>query len=393
MKLFVIALMIGAAAAVQWNDVKTVEKNSQWNPHHRSSRNGVSYIFDLQFETRDDGSFCPNGYTGNTCTERVCAYGLSSNTSPFLDSAGGDSTYTPWESSGTGGTHSYTECSSQGVCDRTTGECSCFAGYQGKGCRRTICPNDCSGHGRCLSNEVVNDQYSGWRSGSEEAFAYGTQFWDHDKTLQCWCDRGFSGDDCSKRICPHGDDVLTSCSDSNTVDTQTVVIGGLTAPATTDTSNPFFTLEFTDHFGGSYTTAPIRRQGSEVSATAKAIQMALEALPNSAIPTVQVTGTTTSSTESYTISFSDSATSGKQNTLQCGDMGESCTAGTQPKKPDSTTTTCLIINDDSELTGAGSTHEENEECGNRGICDESTGTCACFSGHTGEACEVQSNFV
>jgi len=45
-----------------------------------------------------------------------------------------------------------TECSDQGLCDRATGLCSCFPGYSGSSCQRTVCPNDCSGHGTCRSN-------------------------------------------------------------------------------------------------------------------------------------------------------------------------------------------------------------------------------------------------
>merc|ERR1712072_734947 len=44
------------------------------------------------------------------------------------------------------------ECSDQGLCDRATGLCSCFPGYSGSSCQRTVCPDDCSGHGTCRSN-------------------------------------------------------------------------------------------------------------------------------------------------------------------------------------------------------------------------------------------------
>merc|ERR1719313_2312945 len=77
---------------------------------------------------------------------------------------------------------------------------------------------DCSGHGRCLSNRVINTQYVGTASGDESAQSYATQFWDADKTMQCACDRGYTGHDCSDHICPHGDDVLTSCSSESAVD-------------------------------------------------------------------------------------------------------------------------------------------------------------------------------
>jgi hypothetical protein len=47
--------------------------------------------------------------------------------------------------------HFYMECSNQGMCDRGTGECECFDGYNGIDCGSTSCPDDCSGNGRCMT--------------------------------------------------------------------------------------------------------------------------------------------------------------------------------------------------------------------------------------------------
>merc|ERR1711918_311302 len=61
------------------------------------------------------------------------------------------------------GAHAKVECSMKGMCDRKTGECKCFEGYDGKACERTVCPSgsdvllgkgnnfgrDCSGRGLC----------------------------------------------------------------------------------------------------------------------------------------------------------------------------------------------------------------------------------------------------
>merc|ERR1712072_598089 len=67
------------------------------------------------------------------CSERICPFEFA-----WVD--------TP---DATGAHHKYTECASKGICDRETGQCECFAGYEGKACQRTTCPNSCSGHGQC----------------------------------------------------------------------------------------------------------------------------------------------------------------------------------------------------------------------------------------------------
>lgn len=38
--------------------------------------------------------------------------------------------------------HALRECAGRGVCDRGSGECQCFAGYGGVGCRRAMCPSN-----------------------------------------------------------------------------------------------------------------------------------------------------------------------------------------------------------------------------------------------------------
>merc|ERR1719236_281442 len=130
----------------------------------------------------------------------------------------------------------YTECSSRGTCDYATGECKCFDGFEGRGCRRTSCPNDCSGHGRCLDNHKVNSNYYSYNYQND-------QMADQMRTQSCVCDRGFTGYDCGSRVCPFGDDPTSDCGENSAGDVQLVVT------RSANDKNKYFTLTFTDMFG------------------------------------------------------------------------------------------------------------------------------------------------
>jgi len=319
----------------------------------------------------------------------------------------------------------YTECSSRGTCDYATGECKCFDGFEGRGCRRTTCPNGCSGHGRCLSNKDRNTQYY--------SFTYSNdQMWDQKRTQTCECDRGYTGYDCNSRICPFGDDPTSDCGENSAGDVQLVATqSSSTGDAT------FFTLSFTDMFGGKFTTRPIKDKSAACKFAAgqfipcPEIQYALMDLPNFAIPEVEVDiiGETVAggkTTRLFTVQFTDPSNSGKQNTLECNIVHDPNVDGAQPKyKP---TDLCKVYNvggpewfdesgvaqelnlqDDgfpaayakllkanvlgtANTANAATTYEDFQPCSSKGDCDAATGTCTCNSGHYGEACEKQSTY-
>jgi hypothetical protein len=94
--------------------------------------------------------------------------------------------------------HQQVECSGRGACDRGSGRCECFPGFNGEACQRTMCPNDCSGHGVCQDQR---------RFASDAGETYATAY-DAKKQMGCMCDDGFRGPDCSQIECPSGADPM-----------------------------------------------------------------------------------------------------------------------------------------------------------------------------------------
>jgi len=243
------------------------------------------------------------------CSERVCPFELAWVDVP--DKAG---TF-----------HKYAECAGRGICDRGTGECACFDGYEGKGCQRTTCPNDCSGHGTC---EYIEDMAfaATWndydnRGFKHDAKKFSLHSWDSGKIRGCVCDAQFGDVDCSKRMCPYGNDVLDIRDDLlvptkyqqqnlifSSVDHQNLA----SSPVGVDTlKGETFALTFKSRLNETFTTIPIVFDATSitvqddlavhaVAATSRGrgaagndflndVQLALLNLPNRVIDGVTVT--------------------------------------------------------------------------------------------------------
>merc|ERR1711975_43517 len=90
--------------------------------------------------------------------------------------------------------HSYRECGGRGTCDFETGLCQCFPGFTGVGCRRTTCPNGCSGHGVCINDNIANYAAAGGGNVPDKTHkdinTWGN-LWSADKFQGCKCDGGW----------------------------------------------------------------------------------------------------------------------------------------------------------------------------------------------------------
>lgn len=78
-------------------------------------------------------------YRSPDCSARVCPSGLSWGDLPAYSSNSQIVNHQP------------SECSDKGICNRQSGTCICSEGYEGKACEKMKCPNNCSGHGICMT--------------------------------------------------------------------------------------------------------------------------------------------------------------------------------------------------------------------------------------------------
>jgi len=251
-----------------------------------------------------DMCVCYRNWAANDCSERVCQFGVAHVDTPKgdLDSSSGalsgpgvtvvtNSDLYPFgtteqfpnmaNSDGTvidNTAHYYMECSNKGICDRATGTCNCIEGYDGSACQRASCPTTstgvCSGHGTCESIKTL----ASWDSKN----IY--DLWDEDSTMGCNCDGGYSGPDCSERICKYGYDPLYSDDPQTTVRFTNITYEIYTKSAgTTSVLTGNYSIVFTDHTGEDWITQPI-----PINTNCDGLTNILEALPNNVIPSGSV---------------------------------------------------------------------------------------------------------
>eukprot|EP01032_Pedospumella_encystans_P011118 gene11118-12955_t len=94
--------------------------------------------------------------------------------------------------------HPIAECSNRGMCNRQTGLCECFDGYDGLACQRQACPDNCNYRGVCFPEKML----------AAKAGRVYSSPWDAMKSVGCVCDVGFRGPTCDQEECPSGADPL-----------------------------------------------------------------------------------------------------------------------------------------------------------------------------------------
>mgnify|MGYP000229642973 CR=1 FL=1 len=274
------------------------------------------------------------------CSQRTCPYGTA-----WFDKATADNV-----------AHADAECSNAGTCNRATGECKCFDGFEGNACQRTAC--DCSGHGYCKSIADLAEAHAG--------ITYTN--WEASVLQMCYCDDGYTGYDCSLRMCPKGDDYKTTNQTYRQIEVNI-------QPA-----NPADTLSgtITLHFGKYKVTFDGNQDGVDCDADI------IDQFDNINLATCATTAGAGGGA-TYLIELQEYPSQPKQNNLfyHDGDVTDSdffCnverleTDGADPGQCNVTT-----VNPDDDIY-------EYAYCGNSGVCDFSDGICDCFDGFTGVAC-------
>lgn len=342
------------------------------------------------------------GNAGGDCSDRFCPFELAWVDGPLKD----------------GSTHNYAECANKGVCNRESGECECFVGYEGKACGRQSCPDSCSGHGTCeymkdLSFGIVYNEYfdgstnalSGLGTGGKKFVDYS---WDTKRARACVCDGGWTGLSCENRMCPMGNDIMDVIPgyDENhpgPMSGYVAAYGNEVAQVQTiylfdkDLSNvnfasKSFAVQFTSKLNETFITQPIM-WASPDSTLASYIESALEKLPNKVVDDVTVTVDSSVDANGVVIdvTFVGAAVQGKQHKLEI--LQDKCSEGCTPLltgltniRTFSATTLSYV-----EISTTGS--HNSFECGRRGKCDYTSGLCKCFEGYTGETCSILTALV
>lgn len=295
---------------------------------------------------------CSTGWTGFDCSLRFCPEGPAWFGYPSKDNVA----------------HEQKECSGMGLCDRSKGECSCQIGFTGGACERMGCANLCSGHGQCLTMQLLAEKHRD-RHGAPAPTVYGTAnnpySWDYQSMQGCYCDEGWMGYDCMLVACPSGSDPLVR--DVN--DEVQLLRCNFTDGGQGVVAEGSFTLSFRG-----IETANIAHGATEAQ-----VKAALEALSTVGRVDVAFTKKATAVGQAALLAADQACTLDNSNWIQVSfrtelgdlpDLGFKGVGGVRPVA-------------DTMFDGMGDSlrgNKENIMCSNRGTCDHNTGLCTCFHG-------------
>ena len=287
---------------------------------------------------------CQNNWHGPDCSIAVCPYDYSYNTKPIDFNIA----------------HSKTECSSQGICDITTGKCKCFSGFEGTACQRQSCLDSsglvCGGHGTCMTIDDIYKYYTVKDSSSPSTYSS----WDADHTTACVCDEGYTGPACQVKMCPKGDDPLTPKTGYKVITITTTASGG--------TLDGYFLLRFNQY------SVRIPAKASEW--TEAGCVESFQSLPvigkvtcTKSVDNAYGGATYTVTIKSYPLFPKDNNIFPLDGTVNTGILGcdASMVSGSSPR--------CIIT----DSTPANTLLPEYVMCSNRGNCDIVSGNCDCSS--------------
>jgi hypothetical protein len=224
-----------------------------------------------------------------------------------------------------------------------------------------------------------------------KGFAYTN--WDKHKERSCVCDALYGDFDCSKRMCPYGNDVLDVRDNLDVVLKRQVQTIWFNFPSseTAAISGRTFALQFKTRLNETFTTIPIAFPVAAADNTllplfANDMQLALLKLPNRVIDGVTVVVKKVSYINFRAeFTFTGSSVQGPQHLLTV--LNYECGDGCTPKLTGIPSET-RVNKINSNITETILADYNSFECGRRGKCDYSTGLCQCFSGYSGDNCNT-----
>jgi len=189
--------------------------------------------------------------------------------------------------------------------------------------------------------------------------------WDKDSVMSCVCYPGYFGPDCSETLCPKNDDPITVGQNSRAITMD------LTADAGATGNVRFTFMGFT----------------SALSITASSVECkaAMERL----LSVEEVTCTRAAVTDGfrYTIKFKKFPVFSSENNIHSHNGNPSLDMFHCDISDVSGTNVECVLADSTTIN-----IQEYEFCSGRGLCDFSTGECACIEGFTGVDCSETSYF-